>query len=78
MNEIRGDDRTVKVLLSDKYKIDYYQRDYNWETKQVKELIDDLTNRFSNDFKVGHSRQKVRNYGQYFLGSVIISKKDDV
>ena len=77
MKNIRGEDRTIKHLLCNKYKIDYYQRDYNWETKQVKELIDDLTNRFNQDYEECHSRQKVRNYGQYFLGSVIISEKDD-
>ena len=35
MQKILGDAKSVKSLLSQKYQIDYYQRDYNWEKKQV-------------------------------------------
>jgi uncharacterized protein with ParB-like and HNH nuclease domain len=36
MKEIDGDGRTVRDLLSGrKYSVDYYQREYKWETKQV-------------------------------------------
>jgi uncharacterized protein with ParB-like and HNH nuclease domain len=40
---IDGKGRTVRELLSAKrYSIDYYQREYKWETKQITELIIDL------------------------------------
>ena len=45
MSRIRGEDRSVKSLLGQKFRIDYYQRDYKWERKQVRELIEDLTSR---------------------------------
>jgi len=76
MTKIRGEDRSVRSLLGQKFRIDYYQRDYKWETKQIRELIEDLTSRFRLDFSPDHERKDVAKYGQYFLGSVIISNKD--
>ena len=43
--EIDGKGRTVRELLAGrKYSIDYYQREYKWQQKQVAELIDDCGN----------------------------------
>ncbi len=78
MRDILGDAQSVSYLLSQKYQIDYYQRDYNWESKQVQELIEDLTTRFLLDYVESHERSQVADYGQYFLGSIIISQKDNV
>lgn len=45
--EIDGKGRTVRELLAGrKYSIDYYQREYKWQQKQVAELIDDLAAKF--------------------------------
>ncbi len=77
MQEIQGDAKTVRELLQGaKYHIDYYQREYKWEGKQVYELIDDLSARFLQDYDDTHSREAVANYGHYFLGSIIISRKE--
>ena len=44
MKTIDGKARTISEILKGKrYGIDYYQREYRWQKKQVKELIDDLT-----------------------------------
>lgn len=76
MQEIQGNAKTIRQLLSGaKYTIDYYQRDYEWTTKQVQELLDDLTLKFLEDYAEGHSRGEVDGYGHYFLGSIIISDK---
>lgn len=78
MYEIQGNARTVSELLKGKkYKIDYYQREYRWEEKQVQELLDDLAGKFLEDYEPEHERWEVKNYGHYFLGSIIITKKDD-
>lgn len=75
--EIDGDGRTVRQLLTArKYSIDYYQREYKWQTKQVTELIDDLANKFLESYEPGHDRSAVEGYRHYFLGSIIISDKD--
>ncbi len=77
MQEIQGKTRTVRELLSGaKYGIDYYQREYKWQSKQIAELVNDLTGRFSEDYAPEDERKDVANYGHYFLGSIIISQKD--
>ena len=45
--EIDGKGRSVNELLKGrKYSIDYYQREYQWQPKQVSELLADLTGKF--------------------------------
>lgn len=75
--EIDGKGRTVRDLLAGrKYSIDYYQREYKWQQKQVAELIEDLAGKFFESYEEGHERSAVAEYGHYFLGSIIISDKD--
>lgn len=75
--EIHAISKSVRELLQGvKYSIDYYQREYKWETKQVVELINDLTGRFMEDHDDNNPREAVASYGRYFLGSVIISNKE--
>ena len=77
MREIRGDAKSIRGLLGGaKFAIDYYQREYRWETKQVVELIDDLSEKFLDSYNPGDEPSAVENYGNYFLGSIIISNKD--
>ncbi len=74
--DIRGRERTVSELLKDKkYSIDYYQREYKWETKHITELIDDLSNKFLTFYDKEHELTQVAHYGNYFLGSIVISYK---
>jgi len=69
--------RTVRELLAGrKYSIDYYQREYKWQQKQVRELLDDLAAKFLESHEEGNERSAVANYAHYFLGSTIISDKD--
>ncbi len=77
MEEIRGDAKSIRALLSgSKFSIDYYQREYRWEKKQVTELLDDLCEQFLKSHESGNDRRAVESYGHYFLGSIIISDKD--
>lgn len=77
MKEIRGDAKNLRELLGgQRFAIDYYQREYRWETKQVTELLDDLCGAFLDSFKEGDKRNAVEQYGRYFLGSVIISERE--
>ena len=74
---IEGKGRTVRELLKGvKYAIDFYQRDYKWQSKQIRELVDDLGDRFMLDHETGNPREAVDEYGHYFLGSIIVSKRD--
>jgi hypothetical protein len=75
--EIDGKGRTIRELLAGrKYSIDYYQREYKWQQKQVAELIDDLAAKFLESHEAGNERSAVADYGHYFLGSIILSDKD--
>ncbi|MDD5198216.1 MAG: DUF262 domain-containing protein [Terrimicrobiaceae bacterium] len=77
MKEILGKAKTIRELLGGaKYSIDYYQREYRWQTKQITELVEDLAAKFLESHESGHDRTDVENYGHYFLGSIIISDRD--
>jgi hypothetical protein len=61
--EIDGKGRTVRELLANrKYSIDYYQREYKWQHKQVAELIEDLTAKFLDNYEDGDERSAVGEY----------------
>jgi len=75
--EIDGKGRSVRQLLDgQKYSIDYYQREYKWQTKHVSELMEDLAAKFLDSYAEGQERSAVAGYGHYFLGSIIISNKN--
>ena len=77
MDRVHGKEKSVKeVLQARKYGLDYYQREYNWATKQVEELIADLSSRFLDSYDPAKGRKGVEKYGHYFLGSIILSSKD--
>ncbi len=68
--------RTVRDLLhTARYRIDFYQREYAWRERQVRELIDDLASRFLESYEPGHARGEVERYRSYFVGSIVISRK---
>jgi hypothetical protein len=78
MKEIRGEAKTIRQLLSgQRYTIDYYQREYRWEKKQLGELIEDLAGKFLEDYQATDERDAVQGYGHYFLGSIILSSKNN-
>jgi hypothetical protein len=73
---IDGVAKTVAgVLANQKYSIDYYQREYKWESKQMTELVADLTTKFLDLYEPDHARRDVAKYPGYYLGSIIISQK---
>jgi uncharacterized protein with ParB-like and HNH nuclease domain len=43
----------------------------------VKELIDDLTGKFFDDYSEKHELYEIENYGSYFLGSILVNQKTD-
>ncbi len=58
MREIHGDARTVREILHGvKYAIDYYQREYKWQEKQIQELVGDLTDKFLQEYQEGNERR---------------------
>jgi uncharacterized protein with ParB-like and HNH nuclease domain len=78
MNKITAHAVNIRTLLNNKYTVQYYQREYNWETKQIEELIEDLTNEFNEFYKDGDRQMDVRNYGDYFLGPIILTNDNAI
>lgn len=80
MNEfikVDAETKSVRELLDGaRYQIDFYQREYRWEKKHVEQLLDDFETRFLGAYDETHERKEVRTYPHYFLGSVIISRKN--
>jgi uncharacterized protein with ParB-like and HNH nuclease domain len=77
MSAITPHYRTVQELLqSQSFAIDEYQREYKWEKKHVDELLSDLLSKFYGSYRQDHDTQKVSSYEEYFLGSIIVSKRN--
>ena len=78
MSQIDARSKSIRELMGGvKYSIDYYQREYKWGSKQVLELLEDLENKFIDEFEDSHEREQVSTYKSYFLGSIVISQKEN-
>lgn len=77
MSTITPHYRSVQQLLqSQSFSIDEYQREFKWEKENIDELISDLLGKFLSSYKPGDVTKKVSSYGEYFLGSIIVSKRN--
>lgn len=73
-HKIDARDRSISEILKDqKFTIDYFQREYRWQEKHIKLLIEDLTTTFLKSYKEGDKRTEVSNYQSYYLGPVVFS-----
>lgn len=68
---------SVAQLFADTYTVDFYQREYVWEYKQMEDLITDLSNAFLRDYRITHKTKDVQNYSPYFMGEIVISTRDE-
>ncbi len=77
MSTITPHYRSVQQLLqTQSFAIDEYQREYKWEKENIDELLTDLRDKFLNCYQVGDETQRVGCYEDYFLGSIIVSKRN--
>lgn len=78
MSTIVPNYRTIKVLLDkNSFSIDEYQREYKWGRKNIEELISDLREKFFSSYREGDDPSAVSQYDDYFLGSIIVSNRDN-
>ncbi|KUG61495.1 hypothetical protein AVL61_00780 [Kocuria rosea subsp. polaris] len=76
-NNIQPTYRSIKNLLQARtFSIDDYQREYKWDYKNIEELVFDLIGKFRNEYDEGDPTSKVKTYGQYFLGSIIVTDRN--
>jgi uncharacterized protein with ParB-like and HNH nuclease domain len=77
MSAITPHYRSVQQLLqSQSFAIDEYQREYKWEKENINELLSDLQAKFYSHYKPDDETPAVSGYGEYFLGSIIVSKRN--
>jgi len=73
-NKIEATDTSINALLKDqKFTIDYFQREYRWQEKHIKLLVEDLTTTFLKSYKEGDKRSDVAKYQSYYLGPIVFS-----
>ena len=75
---INADDKTIKEVLGQKFNIDFFQREYNWERKHIEQLLSDLEGKFRSFYHKNHERRDVADYGRYYLGPIILSEKKGI
>ena len=77
MSTITPHYRSVQQLLqSQSFSIDEYQREYKWERENIDELLSDLRDKFRSCYRDGDETKRVGAYEDYFLGSIIVSKRN--
>ena len=77
-NKIQATDTTINGLLKDqKFTIDYFQREYRWQDKHIKLLVEDLTTTFLKSYSPQHKRSEVANYQNYYIGPIVFSVNPD-
>lgn len=73
-NKIEASNTNINRLLKgQKFIIDYFQREYRWQEKHIKLLIDDLTGTFLKSYNKDHKRSEVASYQNYYLGPVVFN-----
>jgi uncharacterized protein with ParB-like and HNH nuclease domain len=77
-NKIEATDSSINRLLKEqKFTIDYFQREYRWQEKHIKLLIEDLTSTFLKSYNPEHKPSEVANYQSYYLGPIVFSVNPD-
>lgn len=73
-NKIEANDKNINALLKgQKFTIDYFQREYRWQEKHIKLLIEDLVTAFLKSYREEHLGPEIENYQCYYLGPVVFS-----
>ena len=77
MSTITPHYRNVQQLLqSQSFSIVEYQREYKWEMKHDDQLLSDHQAKFQSCYTAGDDTKQVSRYEEYFLGSIIVSKRN--
>lgn len=77
-NKIEATDTSINKLLKEqKFFIDYFQREYRWQEKHIKQLMEDLTTTFLKSYNEKDKRSDIANYQTYYLGPVVFSENPE-
>lgn len=65
----------LSIIFSDKYTVDFFQREYVWQKKQLEDLLMDLSSEFLKNYRPGDQLFTVSRYNPYFMGEIVLSDK---
>lgn len=68
---------SLSQILSERYTIDFYQREYVWQRKQIEDLLSDLSTEFLKNWRKEHSTAEVKSYDPYFMGEIVLSASEE-
>lgn len=66
---------SMKELFANRFTVDFYQREYVWERKQIEDLIIDLSSEFLKNWEEEHTSKNALEYDPYFMGEIVLSVK---
>lgn len=70
---VKSDVYPIEVIFLDKYDVDFYQREYVWEKKQIEDMVEDLSIEFLKNWKPDDALSKVKDYSPYYMGEIVLS-----
>lgn len=75
--EVNSVVQPLKTLFAEKFDVDFYQREYVWQKKQLEDLINDLSTEFLRSWKETHLPKQVKAYDPYYMGEIVLSIKKE-
>lgn len=63
----------LEKIFSDKFDVDFYQREYVWQRTQIEDLINDLSGEFLKWYKQGDKISDMVKYDPYYMGEIVLS-----
>lgn len=66
----------LEEIFADKFIVDFYQREYVWQRKQVEDLMMDLSTEFLKNWRKGDQPKAVASYDPYYMGEIVLSLKE--
>ncbi|MBL4701660.1 MAG: DUF262 domain-containing protein [Phycisphaeraceae bacterium] len=76
INKIDAKDKTLSDILTKKYTVDFFQREYSWKKEHIEQLVIDLTSSFMDNYEEGHTRADGGKYEIYYLGPFVIRENN--
>lgn len=72
---VQSEAHPLEVIFSEKFRVDFYQREYVWQKKQIEDLLIDLSSEFLKNWSAEDSYKDITKYDPYFMGEIVVSVK---
>ncbi len=71
-NIVAKDKKLSEILSGQRYKIDFFQREYRWQRAQIESLISDIATSFLKSYSEGDEIEKYELYDCYYMGPIVL------